>query len=42
MEYLETNNLYGWAMFQKFRVNGFKWLKQKKLLKFNKDFIKKI
>ena len=27
-------------MFQKLPVNGFKWVKQKKLSKFNKDFIK--
>ena len=23
--YLDENNLYGWAMFQKLPVNGFKW-----------------
>ena len=23
--YLDANNLYGWAMFQKLPVNGFKW-----------------
>ena len=23
--YLDANNLYGWAMFQKLLVNGFKW-----------------
>ena len=25
--YLDANNLYGWAMFQKLPVNGFKWKK---------------
>ena len=25
--YLVANNLYGWAMFQKLPVNGFKWKK---------------
>ena len=35
------NNLYGWAMSQKLPIKGFKWVKQKKLSKFNEDFIKK-
>ena len=30
-EYLDANNLYGWAMSQKFPVNDFKWLKQERL-----------
>ena len=38
-EFLDANNLYGWAMSQKLPINGFKWVK--KLLKFNEDFIKK-
>ena len=26
IQYLEANNLYGWAMSQKSPVNGFKWI----------------
>ena len=26
IQYLDTNNLYGWAMSQKLPVNGFKWI----------------
>ena len=29
IEYLEANNLYGWAMSQKLPVNCFKWVKKK-------------
>ena len=36
--YLDANNMYGWAMFQKLPVDGFKWIK--KLFEFNKGFIK--
>ena len=32
--------MYGWEMSQKLPVKGFKWVKQKKLSKFNEDFIK--
>ena len=27
IQYLDTSNLYGWAMSQKLPVNNFKWLK---------------
>ena len=40
LEYLDANNLYGWAMCKKLPVNGFKWVT--KLDKFNEDFIKKL
>ena len=40
IEYLDANNLYGWAMSQKLPVNDFKWIKKEELLKFNEDFIK--
>ena len=36
--YLDANNLYGWAMFQKLPADGFKWIQ--KLSKFNERFIK--
>ena len=38
LENLDANNLYGWAMSQKFPVNGFKWIKH--VSKFDEDFIK--
>ena len=38
IQYLDANNLYGWAMSQKLPVNGFKWLKN--TLKIDDKFIK--
>ena len=38
IQYLNAKNFYGWAMSQKWPVDGFKWKKNK--LKFNEDFIK--
>ena len=32
--YLDADNLYGWAMGQYLRYNGFKWLNQKEIDKF--------
>ena len=40
LEYLDANNLYGWAMSQKLPVDGFKWIKEDNLSKFNEKFIK--
>ena len=38
LAYLNSNNLYGWAMSQKLLVNGFKWVKE--LSRFNIQIIK--
>ena len=38
IQYLDANNLYGWAMSQKLPVNGFKWVKD--VSKINEEFIK--
>ena len=38
--YLDANNLYGWAMSQKLPVEGFKWIEENNLSKFNEIFIK--
>jgi len=29
IQYLDANNLYGWAMSQPLPVSGFKWMKEK-------------
>ena len=39
IQYLDANNLYGWAMSKKLPVNGFKWLDSDKINKTNEDFI---
>ena len=38
IEYIDANDLYGWAMSQKLPVNGFKWVKD--VSKIDKEFIK--
>ena len=38
IEYLDANNLYGWAMSQKLLSDRFEWVKN--LSKFKEDFIK--
>ena len=37
IQYLDANNLYGWAMSKKLPVNGFKWIDNNEI---NNDFIK--
>ena len=37
IQYLDTNNLYGWAMSKKLPVNGFKWTDNDEI---NEEFIK--
>ena len=37
IQYLDANNLYGWAMSKKLPVNGFKWIDSNEI---NEDFIK--
>ena len=38
LKYWDVNNLYGWAMSQKFPVNKFEWIKD--ACQFGQDFIK--
>ena len=38
IQYLDANNLYGWAMSQKLLVNNFKWVKGTSRI--NEEFIK--
>ena len=37
IQYLDANNLYGWAMSKKLSVNGFKWIDNNEI---NEEFIK--
>ena len=38
IQYLDANNLYGWAMSQKLSMNNFKWVEDKSRI--NEEFIK--
>ena len=38
LQYLDVNNLYGWAMLQKLSVNDFEWIEDTS--QFNEDFMK--
>ena len=40
IQYLDANNLYGWAMSKKLPVNGFRWLNSDEINEINEDFIK--
>ena len=43
IQYLDTNNIYGWAMSKKLPINGFKWLDTLETSnKINEEFIKTI
>ena len=40
LEYLDAINLYGWEMSEKLLVDGFKWIEEDNLSKFNEKIIK--
>ena len=40
IQYLDANNLYGWAMSKKLPVNGFRWLVSDEITEINEEFIK--
>ena len=40
LEYLDANNLYGYAMRKKLPVRNFKWLDENEISKFNEELIK--
>ena len=40
LEYLDANNLYGWAMSEKLPVGNFKWIEKDYISKFDEKFIK--
>ena len=40
LEYLDANNLYGWAMLQKLPIWNFKWIEKDDVSKFDEKFIK--
>ena len=42
LEYLDANNLYGWAMSKKLPVGIFKWLDNYEISKFDGELIKKL
>ena len=39
IQYLDANNLYGWAMSRKLPVNVFRWLDSDKINEINEEFI---
>ena len=40
LEYVDANNLYGWAMSQKLPVGDFKWIEEDDISTFDEQFIK--
>ena len=40
IQYVDANNLYGWAMSKKVPVNGFRWLDSDEINEINEEFIK--
>ena len=40
IQYLDANNLYGWAMSKKLPVNGFRWLDSDEINEINEEFLK--
>ena len=34
-----ANNLYGWSMYKKLPIGGFKWVEKEDVLKFDENFI---
>ena len=40
IQYLDANNVYGWAMSKKLPVNGFRWPDSDKIDEINEEFIK--
>ena len=40
IQYLDANNLYGWAMSKKLPVNDFRWLDSDEINEINEEFIK--
>ena len=40
LEYVDANNLYGWAMWQKLPIGNFKWIEKDDISKFDEKFIK--
>ena len=40
MEFLDANNLYGWAMSRKLPVRNFKWIGKDDISKFDEKLIK--
>ena len=40
LEYVDANNLYGWAICKKLPARNFKWIEEDDISKFDKKFIK--